>query len=229
MWISVTFVLIALVILVLAFVGVFERFPDNWEWVGIVLAGWGIAMGAPSIFQMIFGRPKLVSEYSRVVQNQDRSLVIFLKNPPLEKKSVWGKMGVRRETIQSLIISFRISEVGSGKILIPIMQTRIFSDDDPDNIGRGRIALPPTFHSPASVMIAMWDENKKKAIILGDRIRQPVALSAGNYRVDVLLVPDGNPRKEFMHFIVGNTADELAWVRPSPSTQRKGGSQIGEV
>ena len=229
MGITVLLVLLALVILVLAFVGVFGRFPDNWEWVGIVLAGGGIAMGTPSILQMIFGRPKLVSEYFRIVEKQDRSLVIFLKNPPLEKKSIWGKLGVRRETLQSLIISLQISEVGSGRILIPIMQTRIFSDDDPDNKGRGRIALPPTFHSPASVMIAMWVEKEKKVAIPGDRIRQSKLLSAGKYRVDVLLIPDGSPRKEFMHFIVGNTADELAWVRPNLSTQRKGGSQTGEV
>ncbi len=229
MVLTVGLILLALAVLVLAFVGVFGRFPDNWEWVGIILAGWGIAMGAPSIFQMIQGRPKLLSEYVRVVQNRDRSLVILLKNPPLEKNSIWGKLGVRRETLQSLIISLRVSEVGSRKILIPIMQTMIFSDDDPTNIGRSRIALPPTFHSPASVMVAMWDEEKKKAIIPGDRIRPAAELSAGSYRIDVILVPDGNPRNEFMHFIVGNTADELVWVRPNLSTRRKGGSQTGEV
>ncbi len=182
-------------------------------------------MGTPSVFQMVFGHPQLVSEYTRIVHNQDRSLGIFLKNPPLKEHSVLEKLGVRRETLQSLIVSFRISEVGSGRILIPIMQTRIFSDEDSDDKGRGRISLPPTFHSPASVMIAMWDDKNKKAMIPGDRIRQPALLSVGNYRVDVLLIPDGKPRKEYMHFIVGNTADELMWVLPNQSKGHKEGSQ----
>jgi len=46
---SIVIILFALAMLIVAFVGVFGRFPDNWEWVGIVLAGWGIAMGAPSV------------------------------------------------------------------------------------------------------------------------------------------------------------------------------------
>src|SRR4030042_7069739 len=103
-------ILVALAILVLAFVGVFGRFPDNWEWVGIVLAGWGIAMGTPSIFQMMLGRPKLLRDYDRHVRNQERALLIFLKNPPLSEKSIWRKIGIRRDTISSLSVSFCITE-----------------------------------------------------------------------------------------------------------------------
>src|SRR3972149_5535864 len=94
-------ILSALAILVLAFVGVFGRFPDNWEWVGIVLAGGGLAIGAPSVLQMIIGRPKLIRDYDRVIKNQERALAIFLKNPPLDDRSIWRKLGVRRDTIAS--------------------------------------------------------------------------------------------------------------------------------
>lgn len=214
MWLTITVALFTLAVLVLAFVGVFGRFPGNWEWVGIILAGFGIVMGTPSLLQMIYGRPKLKSEYTIIAQEQHRSLAIFLKNPPLEQKSILEKLGVRRDTIESLILSFSISEAGSGRTLIPIMQTRIFSDEDPDNKGRGRIALPPTYHSPATVMVAMWDDAKKVAIIPGDRLRQSVGLPSGKYLIEVLLIPDGKPRKEIMQFIVGKTADELMWVVP---------------
>jgi hypothetical protein len=166
-------ILFALAILVLAFVGVFGRFPDNWEWVGIVLAGLGLAMGAPSVFQMMLGRPKLLSDYDRHVRGQERALMVFLKNPQLSRKSLWRKLGVRRDTIESLIASFCITEVGTNKVMTePIMHASIFSDDDPAHIGKNRIALPPTITYEASIMIALWDGTKHKAIIPGDNVRR---------------------------------------------------------
>ncbi len=216
-------ILFALAILVLAFVGVFGRFPDNWEWVGIILAGWGIAMGAPSVFQMMLGRPKLLRDYDRHVRNQERALMIFLKNPPLSEKSIWRKLGVRRDTIASLSASFRISE--TAKVTIPIMHARIYSDDDPTEAGSWRIALPPTFSWSTSIMVAMWDDTKKKAIVLGDKVRNLVELPAGVYHIEVIFLMEGQPIKEVREFIVGDKADDLVWVKPSQSTSRKEGSR----
>ncbi len=216
-------ILFALTIFVLAFVGVFGRFPDNWEWVGIVLAGWGLAMGAPSGLQMMLGRPKLLRDYDRHVRNQERALMIFLKNPPLSEKSIWRKLGVRRDTIASLSASFRISE--TAKVTIPIMHARIYSDDDLTEAGSWRIALPPTFSWSTSIMVAMWDDTKKKAIVLGDKARDSVELPAGVYRIEVIFLKEGQPIKEFREFIVGDKADDLVWVKPPQSTSRKEGSQ----
>ncbi|MBM2831950.1 MAG: hypothetical protein HW414_1002 [Dehalococcoidia bacterium] len=220
---SLIIILSALAILILAFVGVFGRFPDNWEWVGIILAGWGLAMGAPSVFQMMLGRPELLRDYDRHVRNQERALVIFLKNPPLGEKSFWRKLGVRRDTIASLSASFRISE--TAKVTIPIMHARIYSDDDPTEAGSWRIALPPTFSWSTSIMVAMWDDKKKKAIVLGDKIRGPVELSAGVYRLEIIFLMEGEPIKEFREFIVGDKADDLVWIKPHQSASDKGGSQ----
>ncbi|OGO02590.1 MAG: hypothetical protein A2Y91_01000 [Chloroflexi bacterium RBG_13_54_8] len=205
-------ILFALAILVLAFVGVFGRFPDNWEWVSIVLAGWGLAMGVPSVFQMVFGHPKLLRNYDRHVRNQERALMIFLKNPPLDKKSIWRKLGVRRDTVASLSASFRISEV--AKVTIPIMHARIYSDDDPTEAGSWRIALPPTFSWSTSIMVAWWDDTKKKAIVLGDKVRDSTELPAGVYRIEIVFLIEGQSINEAREFIVGDKADDLIWVKP---------------
>jgi len=208
-------ILFLLAILVLAFVGVFGRFPDNWEWVGIVLAGWGIAMGTPTVFQMILGRPKLLTDYDRHVRDQERALIIFLKNPPLRKRSIWDRLGVRRDTIVSLSASFCITEIGTNKVMTePIMHARIYSDDDPTESGSWRIALPPTFSWSTSIMVAMWDDTKKKAIVLPDRLREPVELTIGVYRIEVVFLIEGQPVKEFRTFNVGDKADDLVWVKP---------------
>jgi hypothetical protein len=204
-------ILVILGILLLAFRGVFGIFPDNWQWVGIVMAGLGLLMSTPSIFQMILGRPKLVREYDRHVKNNDRALLIFLKNPPLSDKSIWGKLGIRRDTIASLSASFRISE--KAKTTIPIMHARIYSDDDPTRTGSWRIALPPTFSYSSSIVVATWDATLKKAMVLGDEVRESEYLPANVYKIEIIFLVEGQPIKEVREFIVGNTADDLIWVK----------------
>ena len=225
MWLLLAIILVVLGLLVFALRGVFGVFPDSWEWTGIVLAGLGLIMGVPSVLQMTMGRPKLMVGFDRVVKDKERSLAIFFKNPQLDKKSVWRKLGIKRDTIQSLIVSFRISEAGAGKVIIPIMQSRIYSDDDPTGKGSGRIALPPTMSFEACAMITMWDEVKKRAVVPGDRLRQAVGLSAGIYRLEVIIVVDGDAQHKFREFIIGNTADDLVWVKPHQSASHKEGSQ----
>ncbi len=212
-------ILIVLGLLLFALRGLFGVFPDNWEWVGIVLAGMGLLMGVPSILQMAMGSPKLMVDFDRIVEDKERHLAIFLKNQqlgnPLEgETSIWRKLGVKRDTIESLTVGFCISEVGTGRILIPVMQARIFSDADLNESGTWRTTLPPTLSFETSVMIATWDENKKKAIVLGDRTKSSVELAKGIYKITVSIAVDGEPQYYSRQFIVGDTADDLAWVKP---------------
>jgi len=228
MVLSLGIILILLGILVFALRGFFGVFPDNWEWVGIVLAGVGLLMGVPSTLQMMMGRPKLILDFDRIEKGEGRTLAIFLKNPQLGnpqsgKKSIWRKLGFKRETIESLTASFCIVEIGTRKVMTqPIMHARIYSDDDPTDVGNNRIALPPTLSFETCVMIAMWNDAKKKAIVPGDRNRPSVELSASIYQIEAIFIVDGEPQKEFRRFVVGNTADDLIWVKPTP---RKKGSQ----
>jgi hypothetical protein len=218
-------ILILLGFLVLALKGVFGIFPDNWEWVGIVLAGVGLLMGTPSMLQTFLGRPKLLTNYDRHVRERERALMIFLKNPPLIEKSIWGKLGIRRETITSLSATFCITEAGSSKVVTkPIMHARIYSDDDPTKTGSWRIALPPTFSWSTTIVIANWDDTKKKAIVLGDEVRNPLELSANTYRLEIIFLVEGQPVKEFRSFVVGDVADDLVWIKPT-SVSRQGVSR----
>jgi len=63
-------------------------------------------------------------------------------------------------------------------------------------------------------MVAMWDDTKKKAIVLPDRLREPVELTIGVYRIEVVFLIEGQPVKEFRTFNVGDKADDLVWVKP---------------
>ncbi|MBA7589836.1 hypothetical protein ES708_31928 [subsurface metagenome] len=205
-------VIFMLAIVCLAFIGIFGRFPDEWEWVGIVLAGVGIAMVTPSILQMFWGRALIETEFEVSARESERSLVVLLKNPPV-KSRVLKALGVKRETVQSLTAEIRISEFGSKEIIVPIRHARLFSDEDTSDEGSNRIVLPPTYSVAASIVIAMWDHKNKKAVILGDRLRQPLLLEDGYYYVQIIIFVDGEPKEISRQFVVGKNADDLIWVK----------------
>jgi len=207
-------IIFALVILCLAFIGIFGRFPDEWEWVGIVLAGVAIAMATPTIFQMFWGRACIETDFEVSAMGSERSLVILLKNPPI-KSRILGLLGVKRETVQSLTAEIRISEFGSKKIIVPIRHARLFSDEDTSDKGSNRMMLPPTYSVAASIMVAMWDNKNKKAVILGDRPRQPLLLGAGYYYAQIIIFVDGEPKEFSRQFVVGKNADDLIWAKPN--------------
>jgi hypothetical protein len=109
-------VFFVLAILCLAFIGIFGRFPDEWEWVGIVLAGVAIAMATPSIFQMFWGCACIDTEFEVSATGEERSLLIFLKNPPV-KSRILRILGVKRETVQSLNAKFVFPNLAVRKLL----------------------------------------------------------------------------------------------------------------
>jgi len=204
-------VAIILAILCLAFIGIFGRVPDEWEWVAIVLAGVGIVMTTPNILQMVWGRACVETIFEVSDEDNKRSLVILLKNPPVQNK-ILKALGVKRETVQSLTAEIRIWKSDIGDPIVPIRHVRLFSDEDISNKGSNRMVLPPTYSVSASMMVAMWDNEKKGAIVLGDRLRKPLLLSGGKYRAQILILVDGEPNTIYCQFVVGKNADELVWV-----------------
>lgn len=212
------FVFVIFGLLVLALGGVWGVMPEGWEWVGVSIGGVGGVMEIPGLLQMTMGRAKLVVEFDKIVEREERALAVFMKNPQLGeagigKKSIWRKLGVKRESMESLIVSFQLREAGSGKVVIPVMQARIYSDDDSSEEGSWRVRVPPTMSYATSIMIAMWNERKKAAVVPGDRLKGEVELPKGIYGVQVLFVVDGENQNRFREFIVGEGADELRWVR----------------
>ena len=197
---------------VAAFRDLFGKFPTEWEWVGMVLAIGGLVMSTPPIVQLLGGRAKLELRFERAEQGADRGLVIYLQNPPVTNK-ILDKLGVSRDSIQSLTVSFRVSEAGSNTITIPIRQARIYSDDDADDSGRWRIALPPTFSVGASIEFAMWDHGRNTVVIPASRTQNETLIPEGYHRVDFLFQINGKNRSESRFFTVGQNPDDLVWSK----------------
>ena len=203
---------ITLVIILLAFLGVFGKFPDSWSWIGIVFAGVSIIMSVPTIFQMILGRAKVNTQFALNCDSGERQLGIFLHNPPITNCILNRLLGVNRESVQSLTIEYRISKGDTGEIIVPIRHARIYTDEDQNNLGRDRIMLPPTFSVGANVCIVYWDIKSNNAKIMPDRLRQPTVLPPGIYQAHIILLIDGLPRVINRQFVIGSKADDLLWV-----------------
>lgn len=196
-----------------------ESIPPELNWViGIVgLVAFVLAvLAVPSVLQMLCGRARLRTEYRTDANGEDRSLIVFLSNPPVRKKILkW--IGVQRVAIQSLEASFRIREAGSGKVLDPIRHARFKSPDDPsDDYFSYRIVLPPTYSVGASLMVAIWDKGNARAVVPPDRLRSAIALPDGLYHVEMKFLIDGDPLSESRNFKVGQRGDDLMWLEGKP-------------
>ena len=203
-------VLFVLLVLFFAFAGFFGTFPEEWEWAGITLAAVGLVMATPAIFQMFWGRPLVKTRFDRHEQGKERFLNVYLENPPV-KPGLIKRLGVRRETVQSLTVAFRISEAGSGKIIAPIRHARIYSDDDPTDTGSPRISLPPTHSVAACILVVYWDTDLNKAVVPADRLRPLLILEPGYYLASIALIVDGESEDIQRRFVVGQSADDLVW------------------
>ena len=166
----------------------------------------------PSVAQVLWGKAQLRTEYRTDANGEDRSLIVFLSNPPITKKFL-RRIGVRRDAIQSIEASFRIREAGSGTVLDPVRHARFKSPDDPaDDYFSYRIVLPPTYSVGASLMIAIWDKATARAVVPPDRLRPAIALSDGLYKVEIIFSIDGEPSSDVRCFKVGQRGDDLMWV-----------------
>ena len=187
------------------------------QWLDILLTfvGFPLAvLGVLTVPHMIWGRSRLITEYQTVADGEDRSLIVFLQNPPVERR-ILKRIGVHRDAIQSLAVKFRIAEAGSGTILDPMRDACLRSDDGTPDDDRGsyRIVLPPTFSAGASFTIALWNKDTSRADIPPDRLRPAIGLADGLYRAEIIYTIDGENWGEYCEFKVGHKGDDLMWVK----------------
>jgi hypothetical protein len=99
-------------------------------------------------------------------------------------------------------------------VLDPIRHACLKSTDDPsDDHCSYRIVLRPTYSVGASFTVAFWDKETSKAVVLPDRLRPALPLSAGLYRASIIYTIDGDAVGEQRNFKVGHRGDDLKWIK----------------
>ena len=187
-----------------------ESRPIWVQFVGLGLAVFGavgVLLAAPTLLQIFFGGPKLNLRFD---YEPEEGLTVFLENLPAAK---WLRRlaVVKRDTIQSLTVAFRIYHVEAKAVVVPIQQAIIHSDADSTENGRQRITLPPTYSVAATFLIAKWNPDSAKAEIPPARRRGPVPLMPGTYEAQIAVMVDGTPDVRVKLFSVGRSAADLNW------------------
>ena len=166
-------------------------------------------MGIGPFVQWILGRPVLKTRFERDAQGNERRLIVHLENPPV-KNGILKRLA-HRQSSQSLTAQYRVSEVGSGTIILPIRQLKIYSYADHDDNGRWQTDLPPTYSVGASIIPVAWDHSLNAAVLPPDRTQSEIMLKSGLYRADIVLFANGEPVRTSRVFVVGDGADDLYW------------------
>ena len=193
----------------------FDELPSEWEWFFGILSVVGFVVGTVVFPQLVWGRPKLTWDFHTEQAEGERHLAVMFHNPPVQMKLL-RRLGVHRQGIQSLVVQFQLKEAGSGTIVVPILQSLIYSDEDSTDKGQYRIALPPTYSVGASVLVASWDYKTSQAFLGG---QTPVLLKPGQYHAEVIAMVDGEPVRQSRQFVVGGTPTDLKWVRLTADEQ----------
>lgn len=160
--------------------GLFGRFPDNWEWVGIILAVVGIAMGVQPFLKMWYGNPKLEFRFDI----EDTPPFCFYEchifNVPITNKFL-RKMGVRRDTAQDVSAAYEILKKPTGEVVCPSTTVQIKTQT---GVVAQRIVLPASY-SPSIFAIFYLDKNTSEAFVARDN---KLLLPMGSYYARVTVV-----------------------------------------
>ena len=92
-----------------------------------ILAVLAFLIALPPFANMFFGGPSINLRFERTVENGVHFLPVYVENRPVTNWLL-RLLRVRRSTVQGLSASFRITEAGTGKILIPIRQAYLVTD-----------------------------------------------------------------------------------------------------
>lgn len=194
---------------------------------GIALAALAFVLALPPFANMFFGGPSIELIFERTVENGRHFLPIYIKNRPVAHL-VLRLLRVHRSTVQGLTASFRITEVGSGKILIPIRQAYIVTDAVGEMMQR--ITLPPTYSVGATIVMIGWDTGKddpenpegpEGVIIIPGPTSSKFSLPQGIYQAGLLIIVDGEPWVIKRHFVVGERPEDLNWVKETTVSRLK--------
>jgi hypothetical protein len=97
---------------------------DHWlAIVGVVLGLFAIAMAAPPLLQMMFGRPKLEFKPDEFMDENGKMLLLAIKNKPTANRFL-RRLGVERE-MGNVLAYFDIQEQGSKRFFLKDISARV--------------------------------------------------------------------------------------------------------
>jgi hypothetical protein len=176
------------------------------SWTGLGLAVAAIVLALPPIFQMFFGRPKLVVTFETAPVKQGIQLRCNIQNLAISK---WlQRIGSYRAPTNISAI-YEIFEFGTNKQILGVTRPKLYFQGK--TVGRN---LELGFSiEPAVFNIVVHYDNKEPPIALTDDPSNiGVPLLPGRYYSKVNVISSHQQLKAISHeFIVGKSPDQTGW------------------
>lgn len=157
----------------------------------------------PTIFQMIWGRPKLVIGFGVRELDGSRVLQYELLNPVIKNRFLrW--LGVRRMAAEDIITYFSIEDYNNQRL--------VFAGKVPDILkyngtsGAQRISLPTSFFPALIPIVLALDEAKAIKVFEED-----IILQQGKYCAIIVATMEGKKSTKRGNFVVSETHPFIYW------------------
>ena len=163
-----------------------------------------VAMALLNIFQMVWRKPNISVELGVDVIEGGRVLECKIWNKPILNRFL-KRMNIKRMPVEDLTAMFDITEVGSGKILLPghIPKIRSFS-----GIYAQRVSLPASWIH-AGFGVVFEGDGKPVKLFKEDT---NLVFGVGKYMVSISVIADGEGYKMKGFFEVSENAPYLYWI-----------------
>ncbi len=170
---------------------------------GIVLGVAALAMAAPPLFQMMFGRPELTFEADDFTGPDGRILVIAIKNPPVANRFL-RHIGVEREA-SDVVAFFDVQELGTGRLIARTV-TGLLSCAVLQTTGLQARALPNF-----TIGLTVIGTRNGIASIVDARPEKVVSITPGHYVAHIAVVRGQHTYRIDQNFRVAKVDHETMW------------------
>jgi len=161
-------------------------------------------MALPTIFQMIWGKPKLMILFGVKEIPDGKILQCELVNPPIRNKLL-KRLGIRRVTAEDIMGRFYIEEYGSRRVVFPGEVPKIITHNGTE--GHQRIGLAASFF-PAIFGIVLSSYTDKRVYVFEE---QETVLPPGKYCACIHVTMEGKPFEKQRNFVVSQTHPFAYW------------------
>ena len=177
------------------------------SWTGLGLAIAALVLALPPIFQMFFGRPKLVVTFETAPVKQGIQLRCEIRNDPINS---WLKRIGSYRVPTNVSVIYEISEVGTNKQIVGVTRPELWFSGK--SVGRN---LELGFSIEPAMFNVVVHYNNKEPIGLTDNPDIGVPLPSGRYYSKINVISSHQQLKTVLHeFIVGKSPDETGWSQP---------------
>ena len=183
------------------------------QWLIALISFVAFFMAIQPFLQMIYGKPDIHVKFAGPPTTEYKDLnsvgCCYISNKPIKDGWLY-KLGISRQTAEDVIVYFSVTEIDSGRIIMPNVFPRIWIDGD---TRRKRATLPASNYSS---LFGVFDEKAGKIYVdKQDAAGKENLITPGKYSVLIGISYGAEARSFKRNFIVRETEPYGFWEQES--------------